>query len=225
MTRQQTVWGTVIGTVVSFCALAYAEITLPVQPLISDYALVSGGLAPVLIGMLALAGACLSLAYGLASTEPARTAAARVLLLAGAAGLMMSAIFPTDPGSSQIGTLSGEIHRWAAAVVFTSLPVAGWSLARGRAAAPGWNAVKALSVTSALSLAFYLAAHPASITSPLIDGAAYYGLLERGLVVAEMLLIVVMALAFAGRRSAARTTAPARSAEAGPPERQERLAA
>ncbi|TDC88463.1 DUF998 domain-containing protein [Nonomuraea deserti] len=229
MTRKQAVWGTVIGTVVSFCALAYAQSALPVQPLISDYALVSGGLVPVLIGMLALAGACLSLAYGLASMEPARTAAARVLLLAGAAGLMMSAIFPTDPGSSQIGTLSGEIHRWAAAVFFTSLPVAGWSLARGRAAAPGWNAVKAMSVTSALSLAFYLAAHPASVTSPLIGGAAYYGLLERGLVVAEMLLIVVMALAFAGRRTAARTTdqtaGPAKPAEAGPPERQERLAA
>jgi hypothetical protein len=218
------VWSTVIGTVVSFCALAYAQVALPDQPLISDYALVSGGLVPVLIGMLALAGACLSLAYGLASMEPARTAAARVLLLAGAAGLMMSAVFPTDPGSSQIGTLSGEIHRWAAAVFFTSLPVAGWSLARGRAAAPGWNAVKAMSVTSALSLAFYLAAHPASITSPLIGGAAYYGLLERGLVVAEMLLVVVMALAFAGRRTAAQTTdqtaGPAKPAEAGPAERQ-----
>ncbi|TDD13240.1 DUF998 domain-containing protein [Nonomuraea diastatica] len=225
MIRKRTVWGTVIGTMVSFCALAYAQFALPEQPLLSDYALVSGGLPPVLIGMLALAGACLSLAYGLASMEPVRTAAARVLLLAGAAGLMLSAIFPTDPGSSQIGTLSGEIHRWAAAVFFTSLPVAGWSLARGRAAAPGWNAVKAMSVTSALSLAFYLAAHPASITSPLINGATYYGLLERGLVVAEMLLIVVMALAFAGRRTAAQTTEPARPAEAGPPERQERLAA
>jgi hypothetical protein len=216
MTSRQSVWGTVAGTVASAAALAYAQVTLPAQPLLSDYALVSGGLFPVLIGMLALAGACLSLAYGLAAAEPARTAATRVLLLAGAAGLMISAIFPTDPGTSQIGTLSGEIHRWAAAVVFTSLPVAGWTLARGRAAASRWNAVKAMSVTSAVALAAYLAAHPASITSPLINGVAYYGVLERALVLAEMVLIAVMALASLGLRPAARTVTPA--AEVAEPE-------
>ncbi|RVX37788.1 uncharacterized protein DUF998 [Nonomuraea polychroma] len=227
MTPRQSVWGTLLGTVVSACALAYAQVALPAQPLLSDYALVSGGLVPVLIGMLALAGACLCLAYGLAAADPARTAATRVLLLAGAAGLMMSAIFPTDPGTSQVGSLSGEIHRWSAAVVFTALPVAGWSLARGRATAPRWNAVRAMSVTSALTLAVYLAAHPVSITSPLINGVAYYGALERAVVLADMVLIMVMALAFtAGRRTAMATgTAPAEpAAETAGPE-QERLAA
>ncbi|TMR88892.1 DUF998 domain-containing protein [Nonomuraea basaltis] len=235
MTPWQSVWGTVTGTVVSACALAYAQVALPAQPLLSDYALVSGGLVPVLIGMLALAAACLCLAYGLASADPVRTAATRVLLLAGAAGLMMSAIFPTDPGTSQVGSLTGEIHRWAAAVVFTSLPVAGWTLARGRAAAPRWNAVRAVSVASAVTLAAYLAAHPASITSPLIDGAAYYGLLERAVVLAEMVLLAAMALAATAGRPAARTqTTPTRPAEpagsaetseGGRPDRPERLAA
>lgn len=226
MTPWQAVWGTVIGTVASACALAYAQVALPVQPLISDYALVSGGLVPVLIGMLALAGACLCLAYGLAATEPSRTAATRVLLLAGAAGLMMSAIFPTDPGTSQVGSLSGEIHRWAAAVVFTSLPVAGWTLARGREAAPRWNAVRAMSVASAVTLAVYLAAHPASITSPLINGAAYYGPMERAVVLAEMLLITVMALAaLAGRPAVRAETAPIEAAEPERPHDSPRLAA
>ncbi|MFC4114578.1 DUF998 domain-containing protein [Nonomuraea zeae] len=228
MTPWQSVWGTVAGTVVSACALAYAQVTLPAQPLLSDYALVSGGLPPVLIGMLALAGACLSLAYGLAANDPARTAATRVLLLAGAAGLMMSAIFPTDPGSSQIGSLSGEIHRWSAAVVFTSLPVAGWALARGRAAAPRWNTVKAMSVACAMTLAAYLAAHPATLTSPLIGGAAYYGLLERAVVLAEMVLLTTMALAATERRPAVRAgTAPQEvpAADGSQPEQQERLAA
>ncbi|WP_188190834.1 DUF998 domain-containing protein [Nonomuraea sp. SYSU D8015] len=214
MTPRQSIWGTVAGTVASACALAYAQAALPAQPLLSDYALVSGGLVPVLIGMLTLAGACLCLAYGLAAADPSRTAATRVLLIAGAAGLMMSAVFPTDPGTSQVGTLSGEIHRWSAAVVFTSLPVAGWTLARGRDVAPRWNAVRAMSVTSALALAVYLAAHPASITSPLINGMAYYGLLERAVVLAEMVLITVMALAALGSRPAVRTeAAPAEAAE------------
>ncbi|MEV4174879.1 DUF998 domain-containing protein [Nonomuraea sp. NPDC049709] len=230
MTPGQSVWGTVIGTAVSAGALAYAQVALPTQVLLSDYALVSGGLMPVLVGMLALAGACLSLAYGLAASDPVRTAPARVLLIAGAAGLMMSAIFPTDPGTSQVGSLSGEIHRWSAAVVFTSLPVAGWVLARGRAAAPRWNAVRAMSVASAVTLAIYLAAHPATVTSPLINGGAYYGLLERAVVLAEMVLLTAMALAIGAGRSGVRTeVAPAEPAEAkGRPEhpgQQERLAA
>ncbi|GAB2963824.1 DUF998 domain-containing protein [Nonomuraea fastidiosa] len=235
MTRSRTLWSTVLLTVVSAGALVYAEVTLPWQVLLSDYALVPGGLVPVLIGMLALAGACLSLAYGLAAADPARTAATRVLLVAGAAGLMMSAIFPTDPGTSQVGTVSGEIHRWSAAIVFTSLPVAGWALARGRGGAPRWNAVRSMAVVSGVSLAVYLAAHPASFTSPLIGGAAYYGLLERAVVLAEMGLLVTMAVATATGRPAVRTAhdhartgqvpAERRSDHPERPGEQERLAA
>ncbi|SDM33496.1 DUF998 domain-containing protein [Nonomuraea jiangxiensis] len=195
MTLRQCLWGTVAGTAVSAGALVYAQVALPAQPLLSDYVLVSGGLMPVLVGMLALAVACLTLAYGMAAGDPSRTAATRVLLLAAAAGLMMSAIFPTDPGGSEIDSLSGEIHRWSAAVVFNSLPVAGWVLARHRSVAPRWNAVRAMSVTAAVTLAIYLAAHPATLTSPLINGSAYYGLMERAVVLVEMVLIVVMAVA------------------------------
>ncbi|MGW5161989.1 DUF998 domain-containing protein [Nonomuraea wenchangensis] len=219
MIPRWSLWATAGGTAVSAAALTWAELTLPAQPLISDYALVPGGLVPVLVGMLALAGACLSLAYGLVVADPARTAATRVLLLAGAAGLMLSAVFPTDPGSSQVGTLAGEIHRWAAAVVFTSLPVAGWTFARGRAGAARWNAVRAMSVTAALTLAAYLAAHPATVTSPLINGVAYYGPLERAVVLAEMVLLVTMAVAAASRRvSSNAAAAPAATVPTGPTE-------
>jgi hypothetical protein len=200
------VLGTVIGAVVSAAALGYAQVTLPAQPLLSDYALVPGGMAPVLIGMLALAGACLSLAYGLATRAPSVTAAARVLLVAAAAGLILAAAFPTDPGLSEISSLEGEIHRWSVALVFTALPVAGWSLARRDAPRPGWNAVRALSVTSGLVLTAFLAAHPVSPVSALVNGAAYYDLLERGVALAEIALVAVMALASSGgsRQSAAK---------------------
>ena len=209
---------TLAGVLVALLAFAYAEFTLPAQPLISHYVLVPGGLLPVVIGMLALATACLSLAYGLAISDPGPTAATRVLLLAAAGGLMLSAVFPTD--ASVIKSMSGEIHRWAAAVVFTTLPVAGWSLARGRAPLPRWNAVKALSVTSVLALGVYLAAHPASFTSPWIGGESYYGLLERALVLAEIGLIAAMTLAFRQRQV---TAVPLAAADA--PARDERLAA
>ncbi|NUR89275.1 MAG: DUF998 domain-containing protein [Nonomuraea sp.] len=224
MTWRAVLWP-VAGAVTAAGALGYAQVSLPEQPLISDYALVPGGLLPMLIGTLALAAACLSLAYGLAAREPARTAATRVLLLAGAAGLMLTALFPTDPGMSSISTLSGEVHRWSAALVFTALPVAGWTLARGRAAAVRWSAVKALSVTSGLTLAAYLAAHPATVTSPLINGSAYYGLLERGVVLAEIVLVVVMAVASVPGRAVARTEGTRATGAPASQERPQRLAA
>ncbi|MFI6793558.1 DUF998 domain-containing protein [Nonomuraea sp. NPDC050383] len=205
-----TLGGAVAATVAAAGALGYTEVALPAQPLISDYALVPGGTIPVLGGMLALAVACVFLAYGLAQREPSRSAAARVLLVAAAGGLMLGAVFPTDPAASEISSMAGEIHRWASAVVFTALPVAGWTLARDASAprrrsgphgsgASRWNAVRAVSVTSALVLAAFLAAHPASFLSPLIGGDAYYGLLERGLVVSEIALVALMALAAARR--------------------------
>ncbi|MEV4890520.1 DUF998 domain-containing protein [Nonomuraea sp. NPDC055795] len=189
------IWGAVAGALVAVFSLGYAQLALPEQPLLSDYALVSGGLVPVVAGMLGLAATCVFLAYGLAVREPARTAATRVLLLAGAAGLMLSAVFPTDPAGVAVKSMAGEIHRWSAAVVFTTLPVAGWMLARARGARPRWNAVRALAVTSAITLVVYLATHPASFLSPLINGGAYYGLLERALVLAEIVLLVMMAIA------------------------------
>ncbi|MBN6056246.1 DUF998 domain-containing protein, partial [Nonomuraea sp. RK-328] len=216
--------GAVAGAVT--CALAaagtlvYTEVALPAQPLLSDYALVPGGTIPVLGGMLALAGACVFLAYGLAARVPSRSAAARVLLVAAAGGLMLSAVFPTDPSAAELSSMAGEIHRWASAVVFTALPVAGWVLARDASAplrhpqssgsprghvvprpsgSPRWNVVRAVSVTSALALAAFLAAHPASFLSSLIGGDAYYGLLERALALSEIALVVLMALASARR--------------------------
>ncbi|MFI6601960.1 DUF998 domain-containing protein [Nonomuraea sp. NPDC050536] len=195
MSGTGTNWAAVGGGLVAATALGYAEFALPRQALISDYALVPGGTLPVLVGMLALAFGCVILAYGMAAREPARTAATRLLLLAAGAGLMLSAVFPTDPGGAAISTLPGEIHRWSSAVVFTSLPVAGWMLARGRTPAPRWSWVRSLSMTSALTLAVYLAAHPASFTSPLIGGSAYYGVLERALVLAEIVLLTTMAIA------------------------------
>ncbi|MEU4330553.1 DUF998 domain-containing protein [Nonomuraea dietziae] len=182
-----------VAALVCAAALTYAHLALPQQTLLSDYALVPGGVAPVMVGMLALAAGCVFLAYGLTVREPGRTAATRLLLIAAAGGLMLSALFPTDPGPAT--SLSGEVHRWAAAVVFTSLPVAGWTLVRGRAPLPRWNLVRSLVVTAVVALAVYLAAHPAALTSPFIGGEAYYGLLERAVVVADVALVVAMGVA------------------------------
>ena len=198
-------WIVLIGSVTSLGALAYTELTLPTQLLVSEYALVDGGMPLVLGGMLALAAGCLALAYGLAEREPSRSAAARVLLVAAAGGLILSGLFPTNPAGGLAWSVAGEIHRWSAALVFTALPVAGWSLSRGRTTLPGWHPVRFLSIASALVLTMYLASHPGSFVSPLINGSAYYGLLERGVVLTEIALLISMGLA--ALRPPATTTA------------------
>ena len=116
-----------------------------------------------------------------------------MLLLAAAPGLMLSAVFPTDPAPG-VGSIGGEIHRWSAAVVFTTLP---WPAGCSAAAPANRAAVGRQRVLSVVFLAGFLAAHPASFTSDLIGGAAYYGLLERALVLAEITLIFLAARGWA----------------------------
>jgi hypothetical protein len=189
------IWGAVAALLVSFGALAYAQLALPPQTLLSDYALVDGGMAPILIGMLALAVSCVLLTYVLAQHEPSRSAAGRVLLLAAAAALMLTALFPTDAGGTAVKTVTGEVHRWSAALVFTALPVAAWVLARRRVSVTRWRPVRVAAVAAAVTLAVYLAAHPASFLSPAIGGLSYYGFLARMVVVAEMGLLATLMVA------------------------------
>jgi hypothetical protein len=195
------VWGWVAaaGSLAALAAMVYAHL-LPdtgVSPLtapVSDYALSGEGRAAIMAGTLMLAMGCLWSVYGMAQTDPARTAATRVLLTAASLGLVLTAIFPADPVPGFAST-GGELHRWAAALVFTGIPCAAWMLARDRPAHPRWILLKATAVISILVLAAFLAAHPSSPTSDLIGGAAYHGLLQRLLLLSDIALLLMTALA------------------------------
>ncbi|WP_214105947.1 DUF998 domain-containing protein [Acrocarpospora catenulata] len=169
--------------------LAFPGVVDPLSGLLSDYALGDRTGALFLLGMLALAAGSCAAAYTLAQWDPIRSAAARVLLLVASAGLVLSALFPTDP-APDVSSLSGEIHRWSTALVFTAIPGAGWILARqSRRPLP---LVRALSLASVMILASFLLSHPGSPVAELLGGPAFYGLLERALVVAEIALLIVM---------------------------------
>ncbi|GAA3114788.1 hypothetical protein GCM10010466_02270 [Planomonospora alba] len=181
------------GAVLAAAATAYAHLAAggavdPMSGLVSDYALVDATAWALVGGTLALASGCLWTAYGLARTDPLRSAAARVLLLAGALGLLLTAAFPTDPAPGVV-SVAGEIHRWSAAVVFTALPGAGWLLGRRY----GDAVLRAVSAASAALLAAFLAAHPGSPFADLVGGPDYYGLVERLLLAAEMALVFLAA--------------------------------
>ncbi|MBG0828621.1 DUF998 domain-containing protein [Planomonospora sp. ID67723] len=181
------------GAVLALLAMAWVHLAAggavdPMTGLISDYALLDDTAWALVGGTLALAAGCLWTAYGLARTDPAGSAAARVLLVASALGLLLTASFPTDAAPGVV-SITGEIHRWSAAVVFTALPCAGRLLGRRS----GDAVLSAVSVLSVLLLAAFLAAHPGSLTADLIDGPAYYGLVERLLMLSEIVLVLLAA--------------------------------
>ncbi|MFF3445016.1 DUF998 domain-containing protein [Streptosporangium sp. NPDC002721] len=187
-------WPGVAGPLLALAAMGYAHLVAadtvsPLNGLISDYALLDGSARATVGGTIALAMGCLWVAYQLARVEPVRAAASRALFVAAALGLLLTAAFPTDAAPGVV-SIAGEIHRWSAAVVFTALPCAGWMLGRRSGNGP----LAGVSVLSAVLLAWFLAAHPGSPTSDLIEGADHYGLAQRLLVLSETTLVLLTAL-------------------------------
>ncbi|MER7134087.1 DUF998 domain-containing protein [Streptosporangium saharense] len=196
-------WPGAAGALVAVAATLYAHVAAgqvdPMTTLISDYALLGVSAPAMVCGTIALAVGSVWVSYGLARVDPARSAAARVLLLAGAVGLLLTAAFTTDTAPAVVSA-GGEIHRWSAALVFTALPCAGWLLGR-RFRNPALSVVSVLSV---VLLAAFLAAHPGSLVSSLIEGPGYYGLLQRLLVLSDAAVVLLASLCLGGRRDASR---------------------
>ncbi|ACZ84892.1 DUF998 domain-containing protein [Streptosporangium roseum] len=186
-------WPGMAGAAAAAASTACAHVAAagavdPMKSLTSDYALLDTSAWAMAGGTIMLAMGSLWVAYGLARTDPTRSAATRVLFVAGALGLLLTAAFPLDaaPGAASAG---GEIHRWAAAVVFTALPCAGWMMGR-RFRNP---ALSAVSVLATGLLVAFLAARPGSLTADLIGGPDYYGLIERLLLLSETALVFLAA--------------------------------
>ncbi|MFF4410896.1 DUF998 domain-containing protein [Streptosporangium sp. NPDC001559] len=202
-TRAVWRWPGVAAALLAVAATLYAHVAAgqvdPMTTLISDYALLGASAPAMVLGTIALAVGSVWVSYGLARVDPARSAAARVLFLAGAVGLLLTAAFTTDTASGAVSA-GGEIHRWSAAVVFTALPCAGWLLGR-RFRNPLLSVVSVLSV---VLLAAFLAAHPGSLVSSLIEGPGYYGLLQRLLVLSDALVVLLAALGLGGRGETSR---------------------
>ncbi|MFE9203639.1 DUF998 domain-containing protein [Micromonospora sp. NPDC007230] len=119
-----------------------------------------------------------------------RPQVAGMLLSAWTAGLVTSAVVPTNEPGLPMDT-AAYLHRYASVVAFLALPVAGWLLAGhlgGRAA--GWLRV--------LTLASLLLAG-AMIWSAYPGERMLIGLAERLLIVAEVALLSVVAVALARR--------------------------
>ncbi|OUC92434.1 DUF998 domain-containing protein [Streptosporangium minutum] len=146
---------------------------------ISDYIALPAG-AP-LIGI-AAAGLVIA---GLAAAST-MTAVVRRVLLGWCAAVAMLAVFPTSLPDEPVH-LSGQIHRWAGALVFILLPVAG-ALAARSAGARRWDLTIA-TVAAAIGSATFLLPHvPHILVGMGLPG--WLGLAERGALVALAALLL-----------------------------------
>ncbi|WP_326820631.1 DUF998 domain-containing protein [Streptosporangium sp. NBC_01756] len=194
-------WPGMAGAASAVALVAYAHLAAagtvdPVTGLVGDYALLDASAWAMTGGTIILAVSTIWVAYGLARVDPARSAAARVLLVAGALGLLLTAVYPAEAAAG-VTSAAGTIHNWAAAVVSTALPCAGWMLGR-RFRVP---ALSAVSAASAALLVVFLVARPGSPAADLVDGTGYYGLAERLLMIGETALVFLAARSM-GRRPA-----------------------
>lgn len=171
----------------------------PVSLTVSDYAVSdSGEVIHVAMLLLAAASAVLVPTLGrldrLRSDRPAGAPAplgrggraAQWLLGVWAGGLLVSGLVPTNPPGTDMGT-AAYVHRYASVIAFVALPIAGWLVAARLPAgdrAGRW--LRALTVASLLlAVAMAWSAYPGD--------RAYYGLIERALILAEVGLLTVVA--------------------------------
>ncbi|MER5455428.1 DUF998 domain-containing protein [Micromonospora sp. NPDC002389] len=175
----------------------------PLSLTVSDYAVSESGGA-IHLAMLTLAAASAVLVLGLrhlgrsgtsTGTGRGRLGTAQVLLAAWAGGLLLAGLVPTNPPGTEMGT-AAYVHRYASVVAFLALPLAGWLIAAqlpATARTARW--LRGLTIASLLLAA-------AMVWSAYPGDRAYYGLIERALILAEVALLTVLATA-GGRVGAA----------------------
>ncbi|MFY1574408.1 DUF998 domain-containing protein [Verrucosispora sp. WMMD703] len=193
--------GIVLAAVLTVIGHAGVSDLDPVSLTVSDYAVSDSG-EIIHIAMLLLAAASAVLIPTLGRLSPPggprsvtattdgvagrRGRAAEWLLAVWAGGLLVSGLVPTNPPGTEMDT-AAYVHRYASVVAFLALPIAGWLLAaRLPAGTRAGRWLRALTVTSLLlAVAMAWSAYPGD--------RAYYGLIERALIVAEVGLLTVVA--------------------------------
>ncbi|MFG1776215.1 DUF998 domain-containing protein [Micromonospora sp. NPDC049048] len=160
---------------------------------ISDFAVSDrGGVIDVAMIVLAAATAVLLPALWRTHAPPATRAGrtAEALLVAWSGGLLLAAVVPTNEPGLPMDT-AAYVHRYASVVAFLALPGAGWLLAR-RLPDAAARRVRAL-VTASLVLA------AAMIWSAYPGDRLLLGLVERLLILTEVAVLVVVAVALLRR--------------------------
>ncbi len=175
----------------------------PVRRTISEYALSSVGWV-FNVGVLALAAGSLAIAAGLVLAGLARAGSiGSALVVLWSAALLVIVAFPKHNWAVGPST-NGQIHRAASIVAFLALPIAVLLLTRrtrpspGAARQPKPASARAAFWLGVLSLAWFVPIFGALLLAPLTRTpwwqAIPLGLVERGLVVSEVLAVIAMGI-------------------------------
>ena len=195
----------------------------PVQRTISEYALTESGWA-FNLGVVALAIGSIAVLMALVSSGRAgRWSAGTLLGGLWAAALIAVVLFPKHNWA--VGpSMNGQIHRVASIVAFLSLPIAVMLLTRRRGTARRDHprSARAAFWLALMSLAWFSPLFGALLLAP-VTGTPWYravplGLVERGLVVSEVLAVLALGMwALTSTRRSARPLAASRALTAPAP--------
>ncbi|RKT56333.1 DUF998 domain-containing protein [Saccharothrix australiensis] len=187
----------VAGLVLSLFPIVYLHVASvgelsPISHTISDYIFVAHGSGLLAVTALSLAAASAVLLAVLVRRGLPRRGPVTVLMGLWVGGLTVAAVFPTDPTGTPT-SFSGAVHRYAGAVMFASLPLAGWLISRRFISS---TAVRRFSVAAGLTSCAFMVSH----VTLSYEGAVLLGLFERVLFL--MLYGLLFALAAAVGREA-----------------------
>ncbi|MFB6551664.1 DUF998 domain-containing protein [Streptomyces sp. NPDC056405] len=186
--------------------LGWARQVDPVRQTLSEYALheATATLFKACVGAAAVGSA--ALLAGLLRSRLPVGAGAPAALSVGCAGLLISAVFPTDAmdGAASPG---GLVHRYAAGASLAALPATGLLLARGLQRHPllrqKARRIRRLSYASSAAVLLFFGTHVSAtrpVTPATARAARLLGLTERTALGLEMALLLTMANTLRGRR-------------------------
>lgn len=142
-----------------------------------------GWMFPAGVLSMALAGVGALVSLRASSLRPGWLVTLAVSLTA--LGLVLVALFPTDPVGAS--SLSAQVHRYAAAVVMVAVPVAALRVA---AVLPPQTGRKTLQLAAAVTLAVVLVTGVAIFLPGVFDPAR--GLIQRFLLLSELLVVALL---------------------------------
>jgi hypothetical protein len=153
----------------------------PLDTTMSDYVFVPGAGWMFAASLLAMCVAGAGVWVGLSARGLLRGVLPKLALGLALVGLLLAAVFETDLGESV--SLSAQIHRYAAGVVFFCVPITTFLVARGL---PRRRSLYAGAVVTSVLLALFLTCH----LGPMPDALGELsGLLQRLLFCAELMLL------------------------------------
>ncbi|MEU4743948.1 DUF998 domain-containing protein [Actinosynnema sp. NPDC023658] len=167
-----------VGLVLSLFPIAYLHVSSvgelsPITHTVSDYIFVDNGSALLAVTAMSLAAASVGLLVALVRSGLPRQGPVALLMGLWSAGLAVAAVFPTDPTGTPT-SFSGAVHRYAGAVMFTSLPLAGWLISRTFIPS---TTVRRFSLAAGFASVAFMLSHVAVVGPG--SGAVVLGLFER----------------------------------------------